>query len=136
MTPPAWTVVHFEEAFITPLERQFLEIKGQLQTPPSNEAELLRLFAEWDDLKKLTQAIIRLKESDDLISFLVPACEQDGTIIPEYFVLRCGAWCAYYHVDADERLCTGLLVRSGGAQIQNLGIILLEVFTRFWGGTK
>ena len=125
-----WTIVHFEESFMEPLEKYSSDTLTALREPPALDA-VEALTDRWDALKTFTRKILEIKEAPDPVSLLVAACEPNGEVIPEIYVLRIEQWVAYYRIDQDARLCTGILIHhDDDSIIDGLGSTLSDIFAR------
>jgi hypothetical protein len=114
-----------------PLEQRISDTLELLRKPPSQEKALEALLGQWTELRKFSDEIARIKDSADPVSRLVAACETGGDLIPEFYALRVERWVAYYRVDQDARLCSGILISHDDNSIGALGFTLKEVFARF-----
>lgn len=132
---PQWTVVFYEEGFIGPLERRVSELLKSLKNPPAQESDLKALIDQWNEIRNFSAKIARIRANvADPVSELSPARELNGDIIPEYYILREGSWIAYYRIDQDSFLCSGILIRNDAQlAIESLTATLKEVFNRSAG---
>jgi hypothetical protein len=115
-----------------PLEKRISDTLEALRKPPSGEKALEALVGQWAELRNFSDEIARIKDSADPVSRLVAACEAGGDLIPEFYALRVERWVAYYRVDQDARLCSGILISHDDDSIVGaLGFTLKEIFARF-----
>jgi hypothetical protein len=122
-----WTIVHFDESFMAPLEKHRSDILAALGEPPAQDPAVKALVDTWNSFKAFCAKILEISQAADPVSGLVAACELDGAVIPEIYVLRVERWVAYYRVDHEARLCTGILINN---EDDELGSALQDIFAR------
>jgi hypothetical protein len=122
-----WTIVHFEESFMEPLEKYRSDTLAALKKPPAQVDAIEAVVDRWNSFKAFCAKILEISQAVDPVSRLVAACELDGAVIPEIYVLRVERWVAYYRVDHEARLCTGILIQN---EDDGLGPALQDIFAR------
>jgi hypothetical protein len=122
-----WTIVHLDESFMESLEKHVSDTLAALNEPPAEEEAVKALVDRWAALKTFSAGILAIKQAADPVALLVAACKPDGEVIPEMYVLRVERWLAYYRIDHDARLCTGILIDD---EDEGLGPALQDIFAR------
>jgi hypothetical protein len=112
--PAKWVAV--AEGIVAPLnDRIDAFVQSAMDKSASdnlNEDDLDNIYESIKELGLFIAALREVGRSGDPASHLSPVYDEDGRAVPDYLELRVGNWVAYWYVNNDTRIYTGIYVRD------------------------